>query len=281
MSQDSAAAAARTAIEKRRVDLDALPAELRMAFREDPAVAMALRARELDVENAPEPTAQGTQICAFFDIDGTLIHGSIVGHLVRQALADGRIGLFSIVIFGIFLLLYKVNLIPRRRMYRWGYGLGAGLSLAESTDFVRRTIDERILTEVFAGARELIERHRSQGHRLVAVTGAPDYAAAHVANALGFDDVLATPTPIEGASLGRELAGPLCYGDGKIPYVHAYAAKHGVDLVSSTFYSDSRSDLPLLDRIGHPVCVNPQLLLRLVAWRRGWPILTLHRGERR
>ncbi len=260
---------------RRRVDIAALPAALRAEFEADPAVSMTLRARELEVEQAPSSREGGEQVAAFFDIDGTLLKGSIVGHMVRQGIADGRVGYGTLVLFFFFIVLYKLNLIPRNRMYRWGYGLGAGIPLGEATEYVKATIQSRILPLIYAGARDIVEQHRAQGHRLVAVTGAPDYAAAQVAHGLGFDDVLATPTPIDGMQLGVELAGPLCYADGKIPYVHAYAAKHDIDLARSHFYSDSRSDLPLLERVGQPTCVNPQLLLRLAAWRRGWPVIRL------
>jgi putative phosphoserine phosphatase/1-acylglycerol-3-phosphate O-acyltransferase len=194
-----------------------------------------------------------------------------------QAVAENRASRFNYLVFFFFFILYKLNLIPRLKMYRWGYAFGKGATLIESVEFVRRCITERIGKGVYLGSREYVRWHRALGHRVVAVTGAPDYAAAQVACALGFDDVLATSTPIEGEKLGGELVEPVCYGDGKIPYVKAYGAKHDIDLESSYFYTDSRSDAPLLRLVGHPVCVNPQLLLLFSALRRGWNILLLRR----
>ncbi|MBN2358923.1 MAG: HAD family hydrolase [Deltaproteobacteria bacterium] len=263
-----------------RIDVNGLSAEVRGLIAGDAAAEMTLRARELDLHSIPAHAGSGTRIAAFFDIDGTLIRGSIAGHMFAQGVAEGRARRSSYLVFFLFFLLYKLNLIPRARMYRWGFNLGAGITVAEAIDFVRRCLRERIGRQVYLGAREMVGLHRSLGHRVVAVTGAPDYAAAQIASALGFDDVLATATPIVGERLGSEVREPICYGDGKIQYVRAYAAKHDLDLGRCYFYSDSRSDLPLLRLVGHPVCVNPQMLLWIPALIRRWDILLLRRlGE--
>ena len=266
-----AGATARGALER---VVAALPEAVRAELAHDPALEMTVRARALEVrEAAPRPSG-GRRAAAFFDVDGTLIRGSIVGHMVRMAVSEGLLSRAVYPVFFLFFVLYKLNLIPRRRMYRWGYGLGRGVSVATSLAFVRRCCRERIVPRVVPGVRDLVEHHRAQGHRLVAVTGAPDYAAAIVAQTLGFDDVLATPTPVAGETLHDEVLAPLCYGTGKLPYVYTYAGRHDIDLAASYFYTDSRSDLPLLEAVGHPVCVNPQFLLRIAARRRGWPVVT-------
>ena len=262
-------------VEARRFDLARVPEPLRSDLAADPAIALALRSRELRVEEAPESHPEGTECCAFFDIDGTLLPGSIVGQMVIEAVDEGRLHWWTYIGFAFFYMLYKINLIPRLRMYRWGYGLGAGVDLGESINYTRKGVDNRVIPRIYPRVREILAEHRAKGHKLVAITGAPDYAAARVAANLGFDDVLATPTPVDGAVMGSELAGPLCYADGKVHYALAYAQKHNINLDASYFYSDSRSDLPLLEKVGHPVCVNPQTLLHWVAWRRGWPVLKL------
>lgn len=255
-------------------------AEVQGLIAGDAAATMTLRARELDLQHIPEHAGHGSQVAAFFDIDGTLIRGSIAGHMFNQGVAEGRASRLGYLVFFFFFLLYKLNLVPFARMYRWGFNQGAGTSVAEGIDFVRRCLRERIGKQVYLGARDMVGLHRSLGHRVVAVTGAPDYAAAQVATALGFDDVLATPTPIEDEKIGGEINEPICYGRGKIAYVRAYAAKHDLDLGRSYFYSDSRSDLPLLKLVGHPVCINPQLLLWIPALLRRWDVLLLRRlGE--
>ncbi len=75
-----------------------------------------------------------------------------------------------------------------------------------------------------------------------------------------------------GASPGRSC-GPICYGDGKIYWAEQFAEAHGIDLARSYFYTDSVTDLPVLERVGHPRVVNPDPRLRRVAQRRGWPVV--------
>jgi phosphoserine phosphatase len=69
---------------------------------------------------------------------------------------------------------------------------------------------------------------------------------------------------------------PACYGEGKVVWAERFAAEFGVDLPASYCYTDSISDLPLLERVAHPVAVNPDRKLKGMAQRRGWPILKFY-----
>jgi phosphoserine phosphatase len=75
----------------------------------------------------------------------------------------------------------------------------------------------------------------------------------------------------DGRLTGRVVP-PVCVGTGKIVWAERFAAEHDVDLSASFFYTDSISDLPLLERVGHPVAVNPDPRLRRLAAARGWPV---------
>jgi len=72
-----------------------------------------------------------------------------------------------------------------------------------------------------------------------------------------------------------EAVRPVCYGAGKIYWAERFATAQGVDLGRSYFYTDSITDLPVLERVGEPRIVNPDPRLRRVAARRGWPVLQL------
>ena len=73
------------------------------------------------------------------------------------------------------------------------------------------------------------------------------------------------------------LAGPFCYGPGKVDAIHELARWEGLDLAQCYAYSDSASDLPMLEAVGHPVAVNPDSRLERLALRRGWPIVIFSR----
>ena len=90
---------------------------------------------------------------------------------------------------------------------------------------------------------------------------------------LGFPgQYLCTFLQSEDGRLTGAIEPPACYGTGKVVWARRFAAEHGVDLGASYFYTDSISDLPLLEQVGHPVAVNPDPRLRRLATRRGWPI---------
>src|SRR5215475_6350161 len=76
-----------------------------------------------------------------------------------------------------------------------------------------------------------------------------------------------------------EVIEPVCYGRGKVYWAERFAAEHGVELPRSYFYTDSITDLPVLDRVGHPRVVNPDPRLRRLAQRRGWQVLRPRLGE--
>jgi phosphoserine phosphatase len=70
---------------------------------------------------------------------------------------------------------------------------------------------------------------------------------------------------------------PICYGPGKVEVAEAWACANGVDLAASSFYSDSSTDVPMLERVGRPYAVHPDPRLALLARSRGWPILDWRR----
>lgn len=123
---------------------------------------------------------------------------------------------------------------------------------------------------VASAARAAVERHRSAGHVVVLATGSTVYAARQVARGVEIDHVLASELEVVGDTFtGRPSA--LCFGRHKVALAEAWAARQGVDLAHSFFYSDSYNDLPLLERVGTPVAVNPDARLLRHARRRRWP----------
>jgi phosphoserine phosphatase len=100
-----------------------------------------------------------------------------------------------------------------------------------------------------------------------------------VAEDLGLDDVLCNRFEVDetGAHTGRPV-GTLCFGAGKLDYAEVYAGDRGVSLADCWFYTDSFSDLPVLERVGHPVVVNPDPRLRREAERRALAGRVVGRG---
>lgn len=133
---------------------------------------------------------------------------------------------------------------------------------------------DHVAPEVAPGALVAIEHHRQANHLIVLATGSTQYAATPVAKCVGIDHVLSSRLQVDAASgtfTGRSAA--LCFGQHKVVLAEAWAAEHGVDLGQSYFYSDSYNDLPMHERVGRAVAINPDPRLRRHARKRGWPII--------
>jgi phosphoserine phosphatase len=93
----------------------------------------------------------------------------------------------------------------------------------------------------------------------------------------GLDDVLFQGYEVRDGRLTGAPLLPICYGPGKVEVAQAWARRIGVDVAESTFYTDSFTDLPMLERVRHPFAVHPDPRLRRAARARGWPILDWRR----
>jgi len=121
--------------------------------------------------------------------------------------------------------------------------------------------------------REAVANHRARGDVCAIVTGATRYAAGPLAKRLEIEHVVASELEIDeaGQFTGRAIK-PLCLGDGKLRRAEALANRLGFALHEATFYTDSISDVPLLEKVAEPIVVNPDPRLARLAKRRGWPI---------
>ena len=137
---------------------------------------------------------------------------------------------------------------------------------------------EVILPAIRPSARELVERHRSRGDLCAIVTATNEFVTAPIARAFGVDHLIATEVEqIDGRYTGRARGTP-SFREGKIARTGQWLASLGRDweaVGASWFYSDSMNDLPLLEKVTHPVPTNPDDRLAAVALERGWPTLRL------
>jgi HAD superfamily hydrolase (TIGR01490 family) len=119
---------------------------------------------------------------------------------------------------------------------------------------------------------ELVESHRARGERVYIVSATLQEIVQHIADDLGFDGAIGSTCEIvDGAYTGRTLRA--AHGEGKATALRELAAAEGFDLAASTAYSDSYSDVPFLEAVGHPVAANPDGKLRRIAAERGWPVV--------
>jgi HAD superfamily hydrolase (TIGR01490 family) len=140
----------------------------------------------------------------------------------------------------------------------------------------REFMESKIRPLIRDTARSLVERHRRDLR--VVITATNSFVTAPIAREFGIAELIATePEERNGEFTGR-VSGAPCFREGKVTRLEAWLAGRGralTDYSESWFYSDSHNDLPLLERVSHPVAVDPDETLRAHAGRRGWPIITL------
>ncbi len=127
-------------------------------------------------------------------------------------------------------------------------------------------------------ATDLVDKHLSQGDLCCLVSATNTFVITPIGRAFAFENIIGTtPEFINGRYTGK-FVGTASYKEGKITRVQEWLATLGLslnDFEKSYFYSDSINDLPLLEKVTHPVATNPQDSLRKIAQEKGWAILDL------
>lgn len=210
---------------------------------------------------------------AFFDLDRTLLSGASA-HVVSKVLRET--GVVTREVPG-ETVLYKVFETFGENLPSMVLGRQAVVAMkGHARSQVRAAAEsavEGLVTLMQPYARNVMERHRTEGRRVVLATTTPRDLIEPFARAVGFDDVIATTYAVDAdGNYNGELDGPYVWSRGKRDAVRAWAASNGVEMGESWAYSDSVFDEPLLASVGHPVCVNPDFRLRLMAAARRWPV---------
>ena len=153
-----------------------------------------------------------------------------------------------------------------------GMKILAGFSVEEMQALVGDAMEPVLRPLVYAEPLHLVRHHRERGERVYIVSATLQEIVDHIADDLGFDGAIGSTCEIvDGRYTGRSLRA--AHGDGKARALRDLAGVDGLDLESSTAYSDSYSDVPFLEAVGHPVAVNPDRRLRSIARARAWPTI--------
>lgn len=226
-----------------------------------------------DNSNGASSSVEARRPAAFFDMDNTLLRIDSGMSWTRFLYRRGELPVSMIAKALYWRTLYKLALLDMDTVFTRLCLELEGDSEAEMIAKCDVWYRQHLATEVAPAARVAIEHHRRAGHLVVLATGSTCYAARPVARELGIDHVLSTELEVDastGAFTGRPSA--LCFGTHKVTLAESWAARHGVDLAQSYFYSDSYNDLPMLERVGRAIAVNPDARLHRHALRRGWPV---------
>jgi HAD superfamily hydrolase (TIGR01490 family) len=212
---------------------------------------------------------------AFFDLDRTVIRRSSVLALAGSFRRRGLISRLDLVKSAFWQLLFVVRGVSAKRVRSAsedGMKVLAGFPVDEMRSLVGDAMEPVLRPLVYDEPLHLVRRHRERGERVFIVSATLQEIVEHIAEDLGFDGAIGSTCEIvDGVYTGRSLRA--AHGEGKAAAVRELAAAEGFDLAECTAYSDSYTDVPFLEVVGHPVAVNPDRRLRRIARDRDWPVL--------
>jgi HAD superfamily hydrolase (TIGR01490 family) len=212
---------------------------------------------------------------AFFDLDKTVIAKASIaafgGPFRRGGLINRRVVLRAVTTHLIYLH-FGADEHRLTRIREAMLTLTRGWDRDQVRDIVRETLLETIEPIIYAEALELIEYHRSQGHRVYLVSASPEEIVTPLTELLGVDGAICSRGEVDANGKYTGTMAFYAYGPKKAEAIYELAARTGIDLARSFAYSDSATDLPMLETVGHPVVVNPDRALTKLARERGWEI---------
>jgi HAD superfamily hydrolase (TIGR01490 family) len=210
---------------------------------------------------------------AVFDLDRTLIAGSSLSIFGRELVRRGLVPRTAVARHALTELAFRRRGIGAARIDRLvGTLLDAadGERAAPLLDAARE-LGPTLVAQVHPTARWLLRHHVEAGDFCIVLSASPQELVEAVTEELGAHRAVGTRVEVAGGLLTGRLDGPFCYGTGKLACLEREVGR--VDLATATAYADSGSDLPLLERCGTAVAVNPDPELRRWAQRAGWPVV--------
>jgi putative phosphoserine phosphatase/1-acylglycerol-3-phosphate O-acyltransferase len=213
-----------------------------------------------------------SRVGAFFDLDKTLISENSGSLYMRYRYQRGEIsGMELLKGLGAYLQ-YKAGMLDIQNWTKNMMVQFRGQSEAEMERWAEHWFEEMVAQTVYPEAERLVHEHTEAGHVVAIVSGATKFVVRPLARRLGIEHWLFTRLEVEDGLFTGRVVEPICFEEGKIYWLQQFIEEHEVDLARSYFYTDSITDLPLLDIVGHPVAANPDFFLYREAVRRRWPI---------
>jgi HAD superfamily hydrolase (TIGR01490 family) len=232
------------------------------------------------VTAAEAPTNRATgRPAAFFDLDKTIIAKSSTLAFSRSFYAGGLISRGSVLRSAYAQFVYLVGGADHdqmEKMREFISELCAGWDVQTVRDIVADTLHNIVAPIVYDEAVSLIEEHQLAGRDVIIVSASGAEVVEPIGEMLGADGVIATRMEIENGRYTGEI-GFYAYAENKATAIVDLAREKGYDLDRSYAYSDSATDVHMLEIVGHPYAVNPDKELRKQAAAKGWPVLVFSR----
>ena len=221
-----------------------------------------------------------TGIAAFFDLDKTIIATSASAALSRPLYDSGLVSRADVIRTAYAHLQYllgSADASSTERIRKQLADLAKGWDVSKVSSIVADAVVEHVNPYVYPEAVALIAEHHALGHDVVIVTASGQELATPIADLLGADHVIATRMEVSEGRFTGEIDF-YAYGDNKALAMRQLAHDQGYDLDLCYAYTDSITDVPMLETVGHGFVVNPGRGLRVLAVERGWDALTFTRA---
>ena len=210
------------------------------------------------------PASPSPRTAAFFDLDKTIIAKSSTLAFSKPFFAQGLINRRAVLKSSYAQFLFLISGADHDQMDRMRIHLTnmcTGWDVEQIKTIVNETLHDIVTPLVFAEAADLIANHKLCGRDVVVVSASGEELVAPIARALGATHAMATRMVVEDGKYTGEVAF-YCFGEGKVQAIRELAAREGYPLEHCYAYSDSITDLPMLEVVGHPSVVNPDRALR-------------------
>ncbi len=216
-------------------------------------------------------SAEG-KVAAFFDVDHTLIACNSARKWVEYLWRNGKISAGAALRSVWWLVKYRMSVLDYEAVTAEVVRGYAGQSVAELCREVEAWFHADVEPMICIEGRERVDWHRAAGHELVLLTSGTFFSVEPLQKILRVPNLVCTQLEIVDGKLTGNYFPPSCFGTGKLDAGLAFAEQRGIDLQRSYFYTDSYSDLPMLERVGEPRVINPDPRLRRWALGKGMKV---------
>jgi HAD superfamily hydrolase (TIGR01490 family) len=221
---------------------------------------------------------------AFFDLDRTLISGAAAFPMGVEAWRQGLASSKDMAKWGAAALSFKLlgdKDETASNEIKTDFLAHIAGTTVEAMDDLGMAAIPRLTDRVRPESRKLIAMHHEGERDTWIVSASPHSLVEPLAVSLGMTGAIGTKGEIVDGTYTGRLEGPFVYGAGKVEAIGKLASERGYDMALCYAYSDSVSDLPMMEYVGHPVAVNPDSDLLSISRERGWPVVTFARKAKR
>jgi HAD superfamily hydrolase (TIGR01490 family) len=244
-----------------------------------PRASFAIRTTSAGLATDPDGAGRPRTEAAFFDLDKTVLARSAGLAFARPFYRGGLLGRTDVVRSAYVQFVFSLAGADAKQtesMRRYLSSLVTGWDVETVKSIVEQTLESVIDPIVHAEAVDLMDEHREANRDIVIISASGTEVVEPIGSRLGADVTIGSRMEVRDGLFTGEIS-LYAHGEAKAEAMQRLAAERGYDLARCHAYSDSSTDLPMLEAVGHPHAVNPDSTLRRIALERGWPILDWRR----